>query len=369
VALARALSDASREVRRRAQAALESLGEPAVEALLPLVSASQVATAEAAVETLGRLPGGRARPVLATELNRRVREAWEAVLVREAVALDGTTARRLLHAACADLAARSRRLAFRILQQLEDPRTMRTVDRVLRVAPTPDRAVALEVLSNLGDAETGRLLVLLLEEGLLREKLWQLPPTLKPPASEEQAFARARASGDRWLASAAEAYAGGIPEREGTMERLLLLKRVALFSGLSLDQLEAVNRLMQEDRYASGEVIFREGDLGRDLYVLTEGEVEVYKSYGTPQQVRRAVQTPPSYIGEMAILADEPRSATLVASRDSTLLALDGERLKELILEMPEVSFEIFRVLTGRIRSAEARLEQPGVAPRRAGPA
>jgi CRP-like cAMP-binding protein len=74
----------------------------------------------------------------------------------------------------------------------------------------------------------------------------------------------------------------------------------------------------------------------------------------------------------MAILSDEPRSATAVVSKPARLLSLRGEPLKELILDMPEISFEIFRVLTARVKAAEGRLHAPAAgsetAPTGAGP-
>jgi CRP-like cAMP-binding protein len=63
-----------------------------------------------------------------------------------------------------------------------------------------------------------------------------------------------------------------------------------------------------------------------------------------------------SYFGEMAALDDQPRSATVIAAERSRMLRLDGESLKELIRQMPEISFEIMRILTGRVRRAESRL-------------
>jgi len=66
-----------------------------------------------------------------------------------------------------------------------------------------------------------------------------------------------------------------------------------------------------------------------------------------------------NYFGEMAILDGAPRSATVVAGTDARLLKLNGERLNELILQTPEIAFELFRVLTQRIRAAEGRLGFP----------
>ena len=58
------------------------------------------------------------------------------------------------------------------------------------------------------------------------------------------------------------------------------------------------------------------------------------------------------------MLTDAPRSATVVASQDSTLLKLGGESLKELILQVPELSFQLCRELSDRVRRSEARLQQ-----------
>jgi CRP-like cAMP-binding protein len=139
------------------------------------------------------------------------------------------------------------------------------------------------------------------------------------------------------------------------MEQLLALKQVPLFVNLSLDHLEAIQRRSVEASYLPGEVIVREGDLGGELYLLLEGVVEVYLGYETPQQQEVAVLEAVDYFGEMAIFDDAPRSAAVVAREQTRVLVLDGGSFKELITEAPEISFEIFRVLTARVRAAERR--------------
>lgn len=142
------------------------------------------------------------------------------------------------------------------------------------------------------------------------------------------------------------------------MERLLALRQVPLFATLSLDQLEAVHQITREATYLKGEVIVREGDPGGELYLLLEGTVEAWKAFGTPQARRLNTIPAVSSFGEMAILDDEPRSATVVALERARLLSLDGRSLKELIHQMPDISFEIFRELTSRVRAAEKRLAE-----------
>lgn len=139
------------------------------------------------------------------------------------------------------------------------------------------------------------------------------------------------------------------------MERLLALRNVHLFAHLSLEQIEAINQSMEEAQYVPGEIVCRQGDPGEVLYVILEGVVEAYKDYETPRQHRLNTMMPPGYFGEIAILDSAPRSATCVVTRDARLLTLAGDRFKELILQTPEMSFEIFRELTGRVRAAEER--------------
>jgi len=140
------------------------------------------------------------------------------------------------------------------------------------------------------------------------------------------------------------------------MERLLALKQVPLFSHLSLEQLEAVQQITHEVEYMANETIVKEGDPGGELYLLIEGRVRIYKDYGTLKERSLSTVSAVSYFGEMAAIDDEPRSATVVSAVRSRMLCLEGESLKDLIRQMPEISFEIMRVLTARVREAESRL-------------
>jgi CRP-like cAMP-binding protein len=148
------------------------------------------------------------------------------------------------------------------------------------------------------------------------------------------------------------------------MERLLALRQVGLFAELSLEQLEAVSQVAEEAEYVAGEAVVREGEPGDRLYLLLEGEVRVVKGFGTPNELPLRHLRAVDYFGEMAVLADEPRSATIVTAGPTRLLSLDGDSLRQLIREHPDISFSIFRVLTGRLRAAESRLaDLPGATP------
>ena len=140
------------------------------------------------------------------------------------------------------------------------------------------------------------------------------------------------------------------------MERLLALKEIPLFKNLSLDQLEAVHQITKEVAYLPGELILKEDDRGDELFLLLEGRVRIFKNYGSHDELERPEQSAVSYFGEMAVLDDGIRTATVVAADRCHLLCLDGNSLRELLMQMPEISFEMFRVLVDRVRLAEDRI-------------
>jgi hypothetical protein len=266
---------------------------------------------------------------------------------------------RFLTLALADDIMRNRRIAFRILELIEDRRVVRRVERSLRSNSARARGDALEVLSHLGDREAASLLVLFHETGPLEDRLPAVTEILSIPMNDGDAITVSRDVDNSWVAMAASAVDS--PEACTTyevslMERLLALKQVPLFSQLSLEQLEAVQQISSEVEYLANEIIVKEGEPGGELYLLIDGKVRIYKGYGTLGETLLSSVNAISYFGEMAALDDQPRSATVVAAERSRMLRLDGESLKELIRQMPEISFEIMRVLTGRVRRAESRL-------------
>jgi HEAT repeat protein len=373
-ALAEALDDVSRAVRLEAQRALASMGDAGVLAAGPYCRGARVWTVDAALCTLAEAGGSVADALLHQSYVDRVREAWASQLAMGLCARVDTLEARFLRAALHNAHQRALYLAFRILELTEDEAVVRSIVRALDLEPSRSRADALEVLSNLGDRDTSARLALLLEDDPLEDKLAALNGFVAPPRGMPEIVEAAYASQDRWLRLAAARYgeSAGIAQQSGAaapaagfelstqekeiMERLLALQNVPLFTHLSLEQLEVINQLLQEVQYLGGEIILREGEPGHELYILVEGEVEFWKAHKTPAELKLGTMSPVGYFGEIAILDNEPRAATVIASQDSRFLTLGGPRFKELILQAPEISFEVFPVLIARIRTAESRL-------------
>jgi HEAT repeat protein len=359
--LGRALDDVSRSVRSEAQRALAARGDDGVLAAEPHTHGARVWTVDAALGTIASAGGQLSQELLRKAYRDRVQEAWDTLIAGSRLPSPDTFETRFLRMALENAHTRARFLSFRILELLEEEEVVQSVHRTLDQGPSRSRADALEVLSNLADREVSDRLALLLEEGSVEEKLRALPSMVPEHRNMDQMLIHCSRSKDRWIQRAADYCLGRSPENpeeRATMERLLALQSVPLFTHLSLEQLEIINRLLNQVEFLHGEVIVREGEPGDELYVLTEGEVAFFKAWDTPTPHELSRMTPIGYFGEIAVLDDEPRSVTVVAQEDCRLLTLGGARFRQLIMQAPEIAFEVFPVLIARIRRAEARLDE-----------
>ena len=104
--------------------------------------------------------------------------------------------------------------------------------------------------------------------------------------------------------------------------------------------------------FAAGEFVFKAGDPGETMYIITEGEVDILDGSGT------ALDTagPGSIVGELALIDDEPRSATVVAKTDCRLVAVDRRRFEYMVHETPFFGLAVMKVLADRLRKTSARI-------------
>lgn len=100
---------------------------------------------------------------------------------------------------------------------------------------------------------------------------------------------------------------------------------------------------------AAGDYVFRAGEQGESMYVVTEGEVEVKDGATTLETAG-----PGSIIGELALIDDEPRSATVVAKSDCKLVAVDRRRFQFMVTETPFFALAVMKVLADRLRKTSS---------------
>ena len=104
---------------------------------------------------------------------------------------------------------------------------------------------------------------------------------------------------------------------------------------------------------APGEVLFREGDPGEEMFVLLEGSLDVLVGNTTVGGSIRG-----DMLGEMALIDQSPRSATVVAREPARLARLDSQRFQRLIQQHPFFALHLMKVLADRIRHKDHLLAQ-----------
>lgn len=107
--------------------------------------------------------------------------------------------------------------------------------------------------------------------------------------------------------------------------------------------------------YEDGDVIIRQGDVGECMFVVQEGEVEVYVDRDG-REVPLAVRGPGEMIGEMAVFEREVRSASVRARGRARLLTVDKKNFMKRISEDPALAFRILETLSRRLRELGAEL-------------
>jgi len=126
---------------------------------------------------------------------------------------------------------------------------------------------------------------------------------------------------------------------------LKFLRRVVLFKDLTEPYLVALSRRLRTRRLQRGEILFREGEPGRELFLIREGSVEISKPVmgGVDQTLARL--GPGDFFGEMSLFDESKRSASVKAERDTVLLSLDRENLRGLIENSPRAAAAFFHAL------------------------
>jgi LmbE family N-acetylglucosaminyl deacetylase len=129
-------------------------------------------------------------------------------------------------------------------------------------------------------------------------------------------------------------------------DRMQRARAAGLFSFMSEDQLHEVVRLMSERWFDDGVMLARQGEPGVELFLILEGEVEILKE-GTsvPKYVAREGEA----VGEMAILTDLPRSASLRAKGGLKVLSMQGEHFRRLMREHWDLTDGVIRSLAARL--------------------
>lgn len=133
------------------------------------------------------------------------------------------------------------------------------------------------------------------------------------------------------------------------------LRQVPMFRDIELSRLKLLAFTSERVHFKAGQRVFSQGDAADAAYVLLEGSAEVVlDSKGGHVKVAELGRN--ALVGEMAILADTPRTATVIAAQASTALRIDKRVFLELLSQFPQMSIAIMRELAHRLERTNAQL-------------
>lgn len=382
-ALISALSDPDRTVRETIAASIGAIGMPSVEGTVK--SLGDPALEEGVLLALEKLPvAAHAETIRAYARNRVTKALHYHRLLHQALKLAKRDDRaQLLVDTLEHIANHHGFNALRALGALDDSLSVAVAIDSLKSTDPVQRANAVETLDSIGDRDIVRPVL----------RLWEsdhVDPAVDGHIQPEQALRQSLQDDDSWLRACAALAAGGVamPEIQSElkdlaqsdadstvretataaldgdkpmetlhtlsmMERILFLKRVPLFANLPPAELKQVAAIADEHLFVDGEVMAHQGEPGDELYVIVSGEVRVLVSNDDGES-ELALRGAGEYVGEMAVISNQPRMAKLQAVGDVRALCIEHKQFEGILRERPETSLAVMRVLCDRLREREA---------------
>ncbi len=110
--------------------------------------------------------------------------------------------------------------------------------------------------------------------------------------------------------------------------------------------------------YNAEDVIFKEQQQGKEMYVLLEGVVELRKKVGTSEQLLKVVDQPNDFFGEMALIDGNPRSAAAIAVQPTKLVVVDQSSFEKMVLTNGKFALKVIKILSERIRNSNVQITE-----------
>jgi len=146
-----------------------------------------------------------------------------------------------------------------------------------------------------------------------------------------------------------------------------LLRKVSLFAGIEPAKLKLLAFTSERLNFDKGQSLMRQGEMGDAAYLILSGEADVLTDTADGL-VKVASIGRNGFVGEMAILRDQPRTATVTAATEVSTLRITKESFFQLIGDSPKIAVELMRILAQRLESttmdltaARAKLRAAGI--------
>ena len=135
-----------------------------------------------------------------------------------------------------------------------------------------------------------------------------------------------------------------------------VLKSVPMFASFSPDQLRALMVMISRRSAPRGAAIMREGDPVDSLYIVISGRLKVMMGEADGKETILSIIGPGEFFGEMGLIDDNPRSASVVAIEPCELLSVTKRAFRKCLVENSELAMAVMRVLVRRLREADRKI-------------
>ena len=133
------------------------------------------------------------------------------------------------------------------------------------------------------------------------------------------------------------------------------LRRIPLFTKVEPSKLKLMAFASERASYQTGEILFNQGDLADAAYIILDGTADVMVN--TPSgPLKVAEMGRDAFVGEIGILCDVPRTATIVAREPLTTLKITKELFFRMVTDFPSIAIEVMRVLAQRLEHTTEQL-------------
>jgi len=138
-------------------------------------------------------------------------------------------------------------------------------------------------------------------------------------------------------------------------EEVELLRRIPLFAKIEPSRLKLLAFTSERVTYEAGQEICRQGDIGDAAYLVISGVAEILVDTPTGR-IKLAELSKNALVGEIAIINDVPRTATVMAGTELEALRITKDHFLRLVAEFPQIAIEIMRVLATRLSRTNEEL-------------
>ena len=143
----------------------------------------------------------------------------------------------------------------------------------------------------------------------------------------------------------------------GLQDEVELMRNIPLFAKIEPSKLKLLAFTSERLTYSQDEILFSQGDAGDSAYIIIGGEADiVVNTPGGPLVVATLKQN--EIVGEIAILCDVPRTATVRAKTELTTLRITKDLFFNLVVEFPQIAVEIMRELARRLEQTTTKLQE-----------